>query len=132
MKIGAFWVVHLWIISVRMIFGYARKLIRKFGDMNKRICNIRNRWLGVVLSLVLCLALVFSLVPPMANGSASADEEGRDYPVMRPDRETLEEWIEAYNNAPRAYIEPEGFEAAAFGGSKDLLSYLEYIPDDRD
>jgi len=100
--------------------------------MNKRICNIRNRWLGVVLSLVLCLALVFSLVPPMANGSASADEEGRDYPVMRPDRETLEEWIEAYNNAPRAYIEPEGFEAAAFGGSKDLLSYLEYIPDDRD
>jgi len=94
--------------------------------------KLRGKWLGVVLSLVLCLALVFSVVGVVATGSASADEEGRDYPVMRPDRETLEEWIEAYNSAPRAYIEPEGFQVPSRRGSLSLLDHLEYTPSERD
>ena len=100
--------------------------------MNRGIFSMKNRWLGMVLSLVLCLTLLFSVVGGAATGSASAEEEGRDYPVMRPDRETLEEWIEAYNSAPRAHIEMEGFEATEFGGSQDLLSHLDYTPSERD
>jgi len=36
---------------------------------------MKNRWLGAVLSLILCLTLLFSLVGPLATGSASADED---------------------------------------------------------
>jgi len=73
MKLGAFWVLHLWIISVRMIFGYAIKLIGRFADMDRRVFR-RNGWLGVVLSLVLCLVLVSSLAVGLVPGSASADD----------------------------------------------------------
>jgi len=89
-------------------------------------------WVGVVFSLILCLALVFSLVGSAATGSASADDEGRTYPVMRPDHETLEEWIEAYNNAPRAYIDREAFQVPSPRGSLSLLSHLKYTPSERD
>jgi len=99
--------------------------------MDRRVFR-RKGWLGVVLSLVLCLALVFSVAPPMAAEEA---EEGCDscqaYPIMRPDMETLWEWIEAYNDAPRAEMEREGFEAADFGASKDLLSHLDYTASER-
>jgi C1A family cysteine protease len=94
---------------------------------------MKKGWLGVVISLVLCLALVSSAVAPAA---AEGAEEGCDscqaYPIMHPDQETLERWIEAYNNAPRAYIKMEGFQVPSPRGSLDLLDHLEYIPSQRD
>jgi hypothetical protein len=51
------------------------------------------------------------------------------YPIMRPDSETLQEWLECYNHAPRAHIDP-GLEPPT--GSLSLLSHLEYDPVERD
>jgi len=94
--------------------------------MDKRIFSMRRGWLAGILGLILCLALVFSVVGDAATGSASADDEGRTYPVMRPDRETLDEWLESYYSAPIAYIEREGFQIPSPRGSQDLLSHLDY------
>ncbi len=98
---------------------------------NKGIFNMRNGWLAGILGLILCLVLVLSVVGVAVTGSASADEEGLIYPIMHPDRETREEWIEAYNTAPRAYIEMEGFQVPSPRGSLSLLDHLDYIPVER-
>jgi len=99
--------------------------------MDRKVLSGKG-WLGVVLSLILCFALAFSVVAPAAAEDAG---EGCDscqtYPVMRPDRETLEEWIEAYNSAPRAYIETEAFQVPSLGVSLSLLSHLQYTPAER-
>lgn len=92
----------------------------------------RKVWLWGVLSLVLCLALVSSAIAPAAAGDA---ERGcgacLSYPIMRPDPETLERWIEAYNNAPRVHIDRQGFQLPSPRGSLSLLDHLEYTPSER-
>ena len=88
---------------------------------------MNKRCLTAILTLTLCLALVFSFA-----AGTGADDGGRTYPVMQPDEETRDEWIEAYNSAPLVEIETEGFRAPSFGGSVDLLSHLDYTPVDRD
>ncbi|MGB5925346.1 MAG: C1 family peptidase [Dehalococcoidia bacterium] len=76
--------------------------------------------------LILCVVLA-----PSLEGSTGA-AHSRTYPIMRPDRETLEKWIEDYNTAPLAQVETKSWEAASLGGSQDLLGHLEYIPGQRD
>ena len=51
------------------------------------------------------------------------------YPVMRLDDETIQDWVELYNSAPRAYIDQEFTPTA---GSFSLLDHLEYVPTERD
>jgi len=72
-------------------------------------------------TLILCILFSFAL-----SGLARAQEL---HPIMRPDRETLREWIESYENAPKAYIDPH---IKARRGSKSLLSHLQYTPVERD
>jgi hypothetical protein len=81
----------------------------------------------LVAILILCLALALSL-----EGSIGAAHSGRTYPVMHPDQETLEKWIEDYNAAPLAEVEVKSWEGASPSGSKDLLGHLEYTPGERD
>ena len=81
--------------------------------------------LGLII-LILCL----TLIPPLA-GLVQADDGGSSYPIMQPDQETLEKWIEAYNSAPLAYIEMEGFQVPSPEGSCSLLDHLNYTPDER-
>ena len=83
-------------------------------------------------SLLLCLVLVFSVIGGLAGESIGADDGGRTYPIMHPDRETLEEWIAAYNAAPRAYIDMKEFQVPSPRGSQNLLSHLDYTPSERD
>lgn len=92
----------------------------------------RKGWLWGILSLVLCFALVSSAVAPaLADDAEGGCDDCPSYSIMRPDRETLERWIEAYNNAPRAYIEMEGFQVPSPRGSLSLLDHLEYTPAER-
>jgi hypothetical protein len=51
------------------------------------------------------------------------------HPLLRPDHETLMEWIEGYERAPKAYIDPY---LKPRTGSFSLLSHLDYIPAERD
>jgi len=60
---------------------------------------------------------------------------GPEYPIMHPDKETLEKWIEEYNAAPKAYINPEIANMIAAGypevSSTNLLPYIDYDPTER-
>jgi hypothetical protein len=61
-----------------------------------------------------------------------------DYPVMHPDRETLNKWIEEYNKAPEAFIDHKIKErllqarAEATATSVNLLDSIQYTPVERD
>ncbi len=81
----------------------------------------------LVAILILCLVLALS-----SEGSIGAAHSSRAYPVMHPDQETLEKWIEDYNTAPLTQVEINSWKAASLGGSKDLLGHLEYTPGERD
>jgi len=83
-------------------------------------------------TLVLCLVLALSVAGGLATRGAQADDGARTYPIMHPDRETLGKWVEAYNIAPKAHIDMEGFQIPSPRGSLNLLDHLEYIPDERD
>jgi len=80
----------------------------------------------IAILILLCLVLALS-----SEGSIGAEHSGRTYPVMHPDQETLEKWIEDYNTAPLAQVEMKSWEAASPGGSQDLLGHLEYTPGER-
>jgi hypothetical protein len=70
-------------------------------------------------------------------GDCSTCETENDeyaYPVMRPDPETLAQWVERYNNAPKTITntEPEAQMKVTLGGSNfSLLSHLDYTPNER-
>ena len=50
------------------------------------------------------------------------------YPIMQPDSETLQEWMELYNSAPLAHMYP-GLVPPT--GSYSLLDHLDYTPSER-
>ncbi|MCD6599527.1 MAG: hypothetical protein J7L19_03025 [Dehalococcoidia bacterium] len=100
--------------------------------MNKRICGIKNGGLAGILSVVVCLILAFAFVGLNVPGIVQAGDGNRIYPVMQPDRETMEEWIESYNSAPRASIEMRGLQGASTGGLLSLLDHLDYTASERD
>lgn len=85
-------------------------------------------WMKKLLVIViLCLVLALSL----QGGTGAA--HSRTYPIMHPDQETLEKWIEDYNAAPLAQVEIMSWQAApSLGGSTDLLAHLDYTPGERD
>ena len=50
---------------------------------------------------------------------------------MHPDEETFQEWMRAYDTAPRTEVSSQTRAAASPGGSVDLLPHLDYIPSER-
>ena len=100
--------------------------------MNKNICGIKNGDLAGILSVVVCLILAFALLGLDVPTIAQADDGNRIYPIMQPDRETMEEWIESYNSAPRAPIEMRGLQEPSPGGALSLLAHLDYTAAERD
>lgn len=84
------------------------------------------------LFLTVALVLVLGLTQ-----AAWSDEPGPSYPIMRPDAATLLEWIEDYQTAPKAFLDPEikdllqAQAQAKTGKSYSLLSNLSYVPIER-
>jgi len=62
-------------------------------------------------------------------------DAGNEYvlPIMRPDRETRLEWMDAHERAPKAYIDPEiaAQIVSSPGAHFDLFSHLDYVPAER-
>jgi len=57
-----------------------------------------------------------------------------EYPLMRPSPEQMKKWIEVYEAAPVAPLDPEialRLEAEPMGGYFSLLSHLQYTPSER-
>jgi fibronectin type 3 domain-containing protein len=84
---------------------------------------------GIVIlgGILVSLGLPFDLTV-LGEGAAQYELS-----IMKPDLDTIREWIELYNTAPRAYIDPEieARIARAPGQSLSLLNHLEYVPVDR-
>ena len=83
------------------------------------------------MGLILCFALVFSSAGGSLPQGVGAEEPVIEYPIMHPDEETMERWIEAYNEAPRVQVGVSGSQTQASAGSQDLLSHLDYVPSER-
>ncbi|MEJ2745546.1 MAG: hypothetical protein P8123_07685, partial [bacterium] len=69
-------------------------------------------WLAPLLSAALMLTGVaqnkLSADPSGAAKSVPEEAQGgmEKHPIMRPDRETFQKWVESYKNAPRTQIDP--------------------------
>lgn len=94
--------------------------------------KIRGGRLAAAIHLVLCLVLAFSVLGNLVAWGASGNERCETYTVMHPDEETRERWIAAYDSAPRACVDGEGFQVPSPSGSLNLLNHLEYTPVERD
>jgi len=100
--------------------------------------NIKQFQRIVVLILVALMSIAASLFGVTANTGrsveATCDTCGViEYPCMQPDNETLQKWIDRYNADPISTA-PVGELSAASpsaGGTYSLLSYLPYVPGER-
>ena len=64
--------------------------------------------------------------------TAQADDFRSAHGVMRPDSETLINWVQRYKEAPQAQINKDVLYNAGSTGSFSLLSHLDYIPSEYD
>ena len=93
----------------------------------------------VMKTVMICLGLVFLLfgVAGRSHSQVAPSEASASHAVMRPDWDTLAQWKEDYDNAPAAAMDSEAglmlkmAEQQAVGTSMSLLSYLDYVPRDR-
>ena len=91
--------------------------------------------LVVAVSVVMVGLVVVMGVPLTGRGSLEGTEAGVHYEgtIMKPDKETLREWIQAYYSAPQTYLVPEirqwieQYPRLSFS----LLDRLEYVPSER-
>jgi len=81
--------------------------------------NIKDRLIWMAVSLVFFLSLA---------GTVWADP-AEPNTIMYPDHETLMKWIDEYDNAPVANIDPDVDIPSE--GAFDLLSHLQYTPSER-
>lgn len=94
--------------------------------------------LGLVLVAALVMAVGhFATANDVVAGASDNEclDCGQDttYPIMQPDRETIDRWIEGYNALPVATVEESELKAFvdASGGSHSMLDWLPYVPEDR-
>ena len=72
-----------------------------------------------------------------AQGVSAPDYQDLDLLIMRPDDETRLKWIEEYENAPKAWIDPEIERRLTLAqdepgaASMSLLSRIRYVPSER-
>ena len=81
--------------------------------------TMKNGFLCMFLGLIFVLGFA---------GNGWSDEGDDPCTVMRPDRETRLEWIKAYEDAPKAFIDKS---ISIPRGSYSLLSHLQYTPSER-
>ena len=95
-----------------------------------------KRWRVLVAGLVVMVGIfaTISIVQINATGLGETERGGQhEGTIMRPDKETLRKWIEAYYSAPQTYIVPEirqwieQHPRISFA----LLDHLEYDPAER-
>ena len=80
----------------------------------------------VVVFALLCAALLAAPVQP-----ARAADDVPEFPCLQPDEETFQEWVQAYESAPRLEIARRAAAAPGEGTSVDLLPHLSYVPAER-
>ncbi len=89
--------------------------------------NTQRLWRVTSLLAILLLALPLSIPPPVIG----ADHGSQSFPFMQPDEETFQEWMRAYESAPRMETTHRAAAAPGEGTSVDLLPHLDYVPSER-
>ena len=87
-----------------------------------------------VMAIVMFTSTIISADEQTEVTQIDGTEYTYQYTIMKPDLETVQEWIELYNSAPQAYIDPKikmMIEQQSAGTSFDLLDHLEYDPIER-
>ena len=107
---------------------------------------MKNHYIRKLIGLFLIITLVFISGGTWAEDKALTGVEATagieeriktqaelpsTYPIMRPDHETLMEWIQEYENAPKFSTKNFEMTAPPLRGSKSLLSHLQYTPSQR-
>ncbi len=99
---------------------------------------MRTRFLRVphgrphVAALAIVAAVIALLLTIPAGADAAVADEGIDeFPFMQPDEETFQEWVRAYESAPRMETTHRAAAAPGEGTSVDLLPHLDYVPSER-
>jgi len=92
------------------------------GPGKQRQQTRMRKWIALLLCLA-CLAW-----PP---GVLLAHDGDGPCTIMVPDEATRQEWIAAYEAAPRAHFETDDFNLIEPGGSLSLFDHLDYIPAER-
>lgn len=82
------------------------------------------------MSRVLFLGLLALSLLVLASG-VSAGQTGQKFPIMKPDRETLNRWVEAHRSAKRFVPDRTLASRIPVAGSLSLLSHLDYVPAER-
>ena len=95
----------------------------------------------IIILTVLGLLLYLLLPPVIIAAGGGSDEpcleclasaEGEfSYPIMRPDAETLQRWMDAHESAPVAPQSQMNFGAPPLMQSLNLLSRLDYVAAER-
>jgi hypothetical protein len=84
-----------------------------------------RKFIAVSVAMALILALSVASVP-----AAMADDG--EVSFMHPDHETLMHWIDDYNSAPEAYLDPEiAEELLSFESEYSVLGHLDYTSVER-
>lgn len=101
--------------------------------------RVRQKFLVIIFVWALCLVNIghgFSIVHSDEGTESDEPTEQYEYPIMKPDKETKEQWKESYETAPvfncgDGASPPKGFGDGS-GANVSLLSHLDYIPAERD
>lgn len=102
---------------------------RKGGAMGQMAVSLAR----VIVRIGKCLAVILSLT--LAYGffeMAWAQDTDGTCSFNTPANENFSRWVDSYEMAPRAYIDPSIDLKNGSGGSFSLLSYLKYDPAERD
>ena len=89
-----------------------------------------SKVVSVFLIIVLLLAPVWGWSEDRGMNSSDSGDVSGTYSIMRPDRETLREWIRAYESAPQFSVKRFGM-SRPLQGSQNLIDYLQYTPEER-
>jgi len=92
-----------------------------------------KRWKLIAVVLAILAGLLASTSVPLSGRVLAEGGPQYKLPVMRPDPDTIRDWIELYNSAPQAHISPavKARVTQPPGESFSLLDHLEYDPADR-
>jgi len=114
----------LMMVTIIVLMSFKKQL------SNLRVRQLNLQYLKTAFSLLSVLSIVLSFNPVII--SASSETEIRSYPIMKPDRDQLRNWIADYENAPSTFTVNSLFKNSSIPDSYSLLPYFPYDPVERD
>jgi len=88
-------------------------------------------WPGRANLLFALILLYLSVASMMAPFTYASDSVPSEYPIMRPDQATFQEWVNRYEHAQTVSLDRKTSLTAGYPLSFSLLDHLQYTPSER-